>query len=344
MSEDTTIVKKFINSVQNHPILAYLVIGGFVIISVASFTDSIDKLVTLIKKCVSTTSKVTPPLRDSQIANSSTHDNKLIKSEAQIELAKEATLTSKKSQHIISNGKPSDAHPVPIGETTQVAKDKQRPISRSSTGKELPTGLAKERQTTSQNKELSPSIDNSRPEPKPDKDAVEVRPSVKVALASLQGETLSSRVQSLGALMPSLPNDLNAREIASLAGSETLITRQNILKLLVKRAKPRSLNPDDVPLIIGSEILLSRINCINIIAPFIKGPINGKQVIAILSLETHSSRVECLRPIAQLLLQPLSESDIQGILKGTEFSNKTEAIKLIFSEKNWDSGDTILNY
>src|SRR3972149_4198144 len=342
MSEETTIVKKFINWLQNQRILAILVIVCLVIISVASFTDSIDKLVTFTKKYfyVPSTSKVTLDVSGSQNPNSPASSSKSIKREVQPKLDKEATLTSKKSQHTISNGKPSDPKPVAIERNTQVAEDKQSPRlfnSGSSTEKEMQTYLAKEGKTTSQNKGSSPVIDKSIPVSKSDKDALEIRASVKVASVSLRGETLSSRVLSIGALLPSLPDDLSAREIALLAESESLRTRQNILELLVKSAKPRSLSPADVPLVIGSETLSSRVNCINIIAPYIKSPITGQQAIAILSTETLSFRVECLRPIAHLLLQPLSESDVQGILEGTSYSCRTQAIKLIFGEKELNS-------
>lgn len=338
MSEDTTIVKRFINNVQNHRILAIILIVCSVIIGVASLTDSIDKILTFTKKYffVPSTRKLTSPTSGSQIGTSPATANKFIEGGTETELTKEASLTSKTSQRILSNGKPSNAKRTPIEKNPQVAEDEQRPVllnTRSSAAKESSTDVVREPQKESQNRGLSPAIDNSRPIPS-DKDAVEIRPSVKVAMVSLQDETLSSRVRSIGVLLPSLPDDLNAREMALLAGSETLSYRQNILELLVKRAKLRSLRPADVPLLIGSETLSRRVNCINIIVPFIKGPITGKQVIAILSSETLSYRVECLRAIAHLVLQPLSESDVQGILEGTSFSYRTQAIKLIFSEKN----------
>ena len=341
--EETTIVKKFINWLQNQRILAILVIVCLVIISVASFTDSIDKLVTFTKKnfYVPSTSKVIPDVSGSQNSNSPASSDKSIKREVHPKLEKEATLTRKESQHTVSNGKPSDQKPVAIETNTQVAEDKDSPCLfniGSSTEKEVQTSLANEKKTTSQNKGSSPVIDKSRPVSKSDKDDIENRTSVNVASVTLRGETLSSRVQNIGALLPSLPDDLSAREIALLVGRETMSTRQDILELLVKRAKPRSLSPADIHLIIGSETLSSRVNCINIIAPYIKSPITGQQAIAILSSETHSSRVECLRPIAPLLLQPLSESDVQGILEGTSFSSRTQAIKLIFGEKELNSG------
>lgn len=88
--EETTIVKKFINWLQNQRILAILVIVCLVIISVASFTDSIDKLVTFTKKYfhVPSTSKVIPDVSGSQNSNSPASSSNSIKREVQPKLDK----------------------------------------------------------------------------------------------------------------------------------------------------------------------------------------------------------------------------------------------------------------
>ena len=186
---------------------------------------------------------------------------------------------------------------------------------------------------TSGKKEFQPVTEKSAPPPNSFSSSSEIRNQVKIASTSLQGETMASRVQSIRVLLPSLPDDLNGQEVALLAGDETFTYRQQILELLVARVKPNSLNPDDIPIIIDKESFSYRANCIKIIAPYIKGPITGKQATAILSSETFSFRVQCLRPIAPLLQKHLSASDVHNIVEGTLFSDRTEAIKLIFGEK-----------
>lgn len=162
--------------------------------------------------------------------------------------------------------------------------------------------------------------------------AREIREVVSAAASALRGETTSDRVRSVAALMSNLPEDLNAREIALLAGNETTSHREQILELLVKRTRPRSLDPEDIPAVLGTETTANRVECILIIAQYIRPPITGKQAAAILGSETDSHRVACLRPIAPLLRRPLSESEVESILRGTSTSDRTEAIKALFDQ------------
>lgn len=105
--------------------------------------------------------------------------------------------------------------------------------------------------------------------------AHEIREVVSVAASALRGETTSDRVRSVAALLSNLPDDLNAREIALLVGNETTGHREQILKLLVKRTRPRSLDPEDIPSVLGMETTSNRVNCIRIIAQCIRPPITG---------------------------------------------------------------------
>ncbi len=168
--------------------------------------------------------------------------------------------------------------------------------------------------------------------PKAARSASEIRQAVSAFGAALRGETTRNRVRSVAALLKSLPEDLNAREIALLAGSETTSHREQILELLVKRTKSRSLDPEDIPLVLGSETTSNRVKCIRIIAPYIRPPITGKQAVAILGSETYTHRVGCLRPIAPLLQRPLSKSEVTSILRSTSTSDRSEAIKILFGQ------------
>ena len=48
--EDTTRVQRFLNRLQNHPVLAVFIILCIIIISLSTFTDSIDKLASFAKR------------------------------------------------------------------------------------------------------------------------------------------------------------------------------------------------------------------------------------------------------------------------------------------------------
>ncbi|MBN1553834.1 MAG: hypothetical protein JXA11_03760 [Phycisphaerae bacterium] len=160
----------------------------------------------------------------------------------------------------------------------------------------------------------------------------DIRKTVNVAATALQGETTSNRVRSVEALLSNLPENLNAREIALLAGSETTSHREQILELLVKRTKLSSLAPEDIPLILGTETTSNRERCIRIIAPYIRPPITGKHAVDILGSESHSYRVGCLWPIVALLQRPISKTEVEGILRNTSGSDRSEAIKVLFGQ------------
>ena len=182
-------------------------------------------------------------------------------------------------------------------------------------------------------KDMPPEVDG-KPDPnlKTVPSAREIREVVGAAASALRGETTSDRVRSVETLLSNLPEDLNAREIALLAGNETTSHREQILELLVKRTRPRSLDPEDVPAVLGTETTSNRVKCIRIIAQYIRPPITGKQAAAILGSESYSHRVACLRPIAPLLRRPLSESEVENILRGTSTFDRTEAIKALFDQ------------
>jgi len=283
VKEDTTRVQRFFNRLQNHPILAFILIICIVIISLGTFTDSVDKLVSFAKKHL----PEKPPKQQELLE---TRVSKPVKEE------------QKESPVAIDNA----AVKVPQHERE---KDEELPKEK-----------------------LLPATDKSLVPPTAAVFLTEIRSSVKAAATALRGETTSDRVRSVGTLLPNLPDDLNAKEIALLAGSETTIHREQILYLLVKRTKPNSLNPADIPKVLGTETTSNRVMCIRIVSPYIKGPISGKEAAAILASETFSHRVQCLRPIASKLDRPLIDSEVQNILRGTSTSDRTEAIELLFGK------------
>ena len=161
----------------------------------------------------------------------------------------------------------------------------------------------------------------------------EIREAVKDAEAALRGLTSEYRGGGVKGLLDNLPEDLNAKEIALLAGNTTTsIYRQEILELLVKRAKPGSLDPEDVFLVLGDATGSYRGGCIGVIGPYIRPPITGKQAAAILGSASGSCRIECLRPIAPLLRKPLSESEVQSILGRMSESYRSEALRILFGQ------------
>jgi hypothetical protein len=216
------------------------------------------------------------------------------------------------------------AGPKPVGPTfsdseksptiPKLPLPKEQPARGSDLSKETPSKVEDKLNTTT----------------KAEQPASDIRKAVIVAVSALRGETTNDRVRSVGALLNNLPMDLNAREIALIAGYETTSHREQILVLLVNRTKPRSLDPKDIPAILGTETTSNRVNCIRIIANYIKPPITGMQAATILGSETESHRVACLRLIAPLLQRPLSDSEVQSILSGTSTSDRTEAIKALF--------------
>jgi len=281
MREDNTRVQRFFNQLQNHPVMAVVIIVGIVIIGLATFTDSLDKLVNLAKKHL--------------------YDQPATQEQLQVR--------ESQSTREDSTGRASD-----IDSATESAQQ-SGPIKKEKS-------LKKKQPKTSKTSSVSPTASFVEPS--------KIRTSVKAAVAALYGETTSDRVRSVKTLLPSLPDDLNAKEMALLAGSETTRHREQILQLLIKRTKPYSLQPSDIVQVLGNETTSNRVECIRIIVPYIKGPITGKQATAILASETYSHRVQCIRLIAPLLQQPLTNSEVQEILKGTSTSDRTEAIKLIF--------------
>lgn len=158
----------------------------------------------------------------------------------------------------------------------------------------------------------------------------EIRSSVSSAEAALHGQTLSYRLRSLDALLKSIPDDLNAEEVASLLGEETLSSRQDCLRLIVNRMKKRSLNPDKIPKILGKETLSGRVNCLEIISPYIKNPITGIQAVEILGQETLSYRTRCIEIISPLLRRPLTSNETDLLLEGTSLLNRENAIRFLF--------------
>ena len=161
--------------------------------------------------------------------------------------------------------------------------------------------------------------------------AQEIRAVVKTAEAALRGLDSRYREDGVKSLLDGLPEDLDAKDIALLAGDTTDISyRPGILELLVKRAKLRSLDPQDVPLVLDHATGSYREDCIFFIAPNIRPPITGTQAVAILGSESDFNRLMCLTPIAPLLRKPLSDSEVQSILGGLSQPCRRLAIRYIF--------------
>ena len=167
----------------------------------------------------------------------------------------------------------------------------------------------------------------------------EVRSRVKTAISALKGQTTSARVNSVQALLSSLPDDLTAREITQLLDRETTSHREQILELLVTKAKLGSLNPDDIPSLLRNETTSNRVNCIRIVAPYIRPLLPGMVAAEILNSETGSHRVKGIKQIANLIKRPISEKEIYAILKGTSGSDRSKAVALLLNMKSIDKNN-----
>lgn len=157
--------------------------------------------------------------------------------------------------------------------------------------------------------------------------------AVTLALSALKGEVGSYRLQSIAALLSTLPNNLNTKEIALLLENSVGSTRNEILKLLVTKIKTNSLSAENMSDILDQEVGSNRFNCVKTIAPYIRLPITGSQAASILGTEVGSSRVNVLKIIAPLIKHPLSEPEIKAVLEGVVGSSKTEAISALFNNK-----------
>jgi hypothetical protein len=207
---------------------------------------------------------------------------------------------------------------VPIASETRNADSKPLPQNQES------------KRDTELSKEAPPKVDGKLAAFMTAPSSLNIREAVSAAASALEGETFSNRSNSLTALLINLPEDLNAREIALLAGNETNSYREKILEILVKRSRLRSLDPEHIPSVLGTETYSFRVNCIRIIAGYIRPPITVNQAAAILDSETGSYRVASLKLIAPLLRKPLSDSDVKILLDGTKMSSRTEAIEALF--------------
>lgn len=312
---------------RNHPVMVGIIILGAIIIYLGSFTDSLDKIITFREKYFSETES------EKTKANNEKSSNEVYK---------------KNSYHVEQSHVPKTSNILIYqGDNSNLEKHK---VDESSSAKEPAESAEIPKKTVIDSvesnkplnlKTITPTkrkIQFENPEtkitqtsiPKTENRTSEVRPIINASVTALSGETTSDRVNSVRSLLPSLPSDLSAKEIAKLLGSETISYREAILKLLVTKTQSRSLNPSEIPLILASETTSNRIRCIEIIAPYIKGPIPGFIADEILGSETSSYRVRALRPIAPIIKKPLKDEEIRAILNGTSTSDRTEAIKILF--------------
>jgi pimeloyl-ACP methyl ester carboxylesterase len=132
-----------------------------------------------------------------------------------------------------------------------------------------------------------------------------LRPEVQAVVAALKGQTSGWRTDALSAARASLPNDLSANEIALLLGSERLGWRVDLLRILVKHAKPRSLESHDIPAILAQETTF-REDMIKAVAPYIETPIPGPTAAQILGATTGCWRADCLKHIARMIQRPIA--------------------------------------
>jgi hypothetical protein len=363
-----TRVERFFRRLQNHPLVGGVLIFCAIIIGVATFTDAIEKLLEFGKKHVLVSSPQSNHERpsnhelqsvtrgvasESNLANSNpgkTRTEHGLPYKAQSESSAKPTA----SQNVlpsIPGVDVNDSKGVTHGETANNGSDlpKELPSAAGGMLASIPKIVPIPAETTpivsrkvvseeELKKETSLSAESSEQKTKPVpalsslSSQREIREVVRIAESALRGQTMSSRVGSVDALLPSLPDDLNAKEVAVLTGGETMSTRKKIVELLVKRTRLRSLDAEDIPAILGTETMSSRVNQIRIIAPYIKPPITGSQAVAILGAETGSNRAACLRHIAPLLKRQISDTDVAKILGNISMSNRTEAIKILFDQ------------
>jgi hypothetical protein len=114
--------------------------------------------------------------------------------------------------------------------------------------------------------------------------AEDIREPVRRAQRLLEGLTSYHRRDGIRALLESLPTDLNASEIALLAGTETTF-RPDILEMLVKRTRPGWL-----------------------------GAITPTQAAAMLGPASDYYRAKCLECLGPLLPKPLSDAPVDSVL------------------------------
>lgn len=330
MTESYTRVQLFFRRLQEHRILSILLIFCLCIIGLASFTDSIDKLLQFGKKYIFTSTQ--------QPKQAPSNDIKSI-SASPINIDTRSVQSKQASSKEIIKSSKEESKKISISPASSLNENlRAKPISseKGSVDSGQVLGKSKLAQKIMTESKVIPPLAVKISTEKNVASGNNVRASVGVAVAAMRNETTNDRVRSVSALLGSLPEDLNAKEIVLLTGYETTSHREQILQLLVKRTKKRSLDPQELPAILHAETTSNRINCISIIADYIRPPITGEQAAAILGTETFSHRVKALRLIAPILRRPLSDSEVEMILRGTSTSDRTEAIKVLFGGQTRD--------
>jgi len=353
-------VEKFLKWSKTHPVAFIVVIFGIIVISIGSFTDSVDKILTFknkyLTKQISTSDQEVPGKRTATkettkeaaqtpkslakadpAVRKSNVGQKIAETRKQT-ASRQAELESQNARSTTPNGTltggketaslDTDVKPAPrIGPSDGLGQVRNQELGKR-TKDPTPPAATPTSELSSIGESRSQTKDHASTVAKEDK-TVDIRQSVSFSVTALKGETTSDRVRSVRALLISLPDDLNGKEIARLLDRETTTHREQILKLLVTKIRPRSLRAADIPEILGGETTSNRINCIEILAPYIEEPISGFAAAKILGSETYSHRVRALQPIAPLLKHPLSEEELAAILKGTSTTDRTQAIDLI---------------
>lgn len=311
--------------IRNHPIWIAVIAFGAIIIYLGSFTDSLDKILTFKDKYFS--EKPSAPKTEQVLKT-----KELERINKSIEITSTSKINNFKTNQDESLASQDTPHEPPLKESTDPIQQNEKidikkdiiikPQIISAKTFKVKYSIPPEKITVIKEPPET-NTENTKQDRK-------VSIIVDTCVSALLGETTSDRVDSVEALLPTLPNDLTAKEITKLLAYETTSHREQILELLVTKAKPRSLNPAEIPAVLGSETTSNRIRCIEIVAPYIKTPIPGFVAAKILGSETFSHRVRALRPISQLIERPLKENEVKAILRGTSTSDRTEAVKLLF--------------